>query len=451
MHGLVIALFGSILIVEYLVERRQLLHPYFVLMPEAISGVVMLVVLLRLMNGARFYFDWRYGVFLIVLLFTIAFGYIAQDVQAGPMLAGVRSYLKFVPFFLLPAVHRFTPRQIQVQLTVLLALALLQPPLAFYQRFIEFGESMHSGDPVRGTLTTSSVMSLFMVTAIAGVVVLYLRGRIRLGKMIALSAWLFAATTINETKATVLLLPIALLLPPLLMPDKARVVRRLMPLVAVGALGMVAFTGAYNYFIQYRQNSEPIGELFSEQALRRYVYTGAANTEQPYIGRFDSIEIALEHTSTDPLKLAFGYGAGNVSESFLPQFNGRFADYYARFGIGQTQITQFLWEIGLVGTLAYLFLYYAVLRDSLALARSKDSAAPIGQFWAVVVVIMTAGLLYKSLLDMNDSGYLFWYFSGLVASRAAALRHGVLLRGAPQRAPPSWRLAAEGPRAPAKG
>ena len=29
------------------------------------------------------------------------------------MLAGVRSYLKFLPFFLLPAVHRFTPRQLQ--------------------------------------------------------------------------------------------------------------------------------------------------------------------------------------------------------------------------------------------------------------------------------------------------------------------------------------------------
>ena len=451
MHGLVIALFSSILVVEYLVERRQVLHPYFVLMPEALSGIVMLVVLLRLMNGARFYFDWRYGVFLIALLFTLAFGYIVQDVQAGPMLAGVRSYLKFLPFFLLPAVHRFTPRQMQVQLTLLLVLALVQPPLALYQRFIEFGQSMHTGDPVRGTLTTSSVMSLFMVAAIAGVVVLYLRGRMGLGKMLVLAAWLFAATLINETKATVLLLPVALLMPVLLMPGKARVVRRLLPLIAIGALATTAFVGAYNYFAQYRKYPAPIGEFFSGETLRHYVYTGAANTDQPYIGRFDSIEIALEHTSTDPLKLAFGYGAGNVSESFLPQFNGSFSDYYVRFGIGQTQITQFLWEIGLVGTLAYLFLYYAVLRDSLVLARSKDPAAPIGQFWAVVVVIMTAGLLYKSLLAMNDSGYLFWYLSGLVASRAAAVRHAALLRGAPQRAPPSWRLAVEGPHAPAKG
>ena len=452
MHGLVIALFTSILIVEYLVERRGLLHPYFVLMPEVLSSIAMLVVLLKVMNGARFYFDWRYGVFLTVLLFTLAFGFVVQDVQAGPMLAGVRSYVKFLPFFLLPAVHRFTPRQLRVQLTLLLGLALLQPLLAFYQRFVEFGDSMHTGDPVRGTLTTSSVMSLFMVAAIAAVVVLYLRGRLRLPTMLALSVWLFAATTINETKATLLLLPVALLLPALLMPGRARVVRRLLPLAACGALGIAAFAGVYDYLGQYRTNKEPIGDFFlGGESLSRYVYTGAANTDQPYIGRFDSIEIALEHTTTDPLTLAFGFGAGNVSESFMPEFSGRYADYYVRFGVGQTQITQFLWEIGVVGTLAYLFLYYVVARDAFSLARSKDPAAPIGQFWAVVVVIMTVALLYKSVLAMNDSGYLFWYLSGLVASRAAAVRHGALLRGSPQRVPPSWRLAVDGPRAPAKG
>lgn len=451
MHGLVIALFLSILVVEYLVERRGLLHQYAVLVPEVLSGVVMLVVLLKLMNGARLYFDWRYGVFLIVLLFTIAFGYAVQDVPQGAMLAGIRSYLKFLPFFLLPAVHRFTPRQLQAQLTLLLVLALLQTPLAFYQRFIEFADAMHSGDPVRGTLTTSSGMSLFMIGVIGGVVVLYLRGRLRLTAMLGLAAWLFAPTTINETKATLLLLPVALLTPALLMPGKARAVRRLLPLAAAGALGITAFVSAYDYFVQYRQYPTSIEAFFSGDTLRYYVYTGAANTEQPYIGRLDSIELALEHTATDPLKLAFGYGAGNVSESFLPEFNGRFSDYYQRFGIGQTQITLFLWEIGVVGTLAYLFLYYIVARDALLLARSKDAAAPIGQLWVVAVVIMTFGLLYKSLLSMNDFGYLFWYFSGLVASRAAAVRQGALLRSAPQRAPPSWRLAAEGPRAPAKG
>lgn len=449
MHALVVALFVQILVVEYLVERRGLFSPYFVLIPELLSGIVMIVVLLRLMNGTRVSFDWRYGLFILVLLFAIAFAWAVQDVPTGAMLAGARAYFKFLPFFLLPAVHRFTPQQLRVQLGLLLALALLQTPLAFYQRFIEFGDDFHTGDPVRGTLTASSSMSLLMLIAVTGVVIAYLRGRLRIGAMLLLAAWMFSSTTINETKATLVLLPVALLMPALLM-GRRDLLRRLLPLAAVGALAITAFVGVYNYFIQFRQYPDSLGDFFSTKELSYYLYTGAANTDQPYVGRFDSIELALEHTSGDPLKLAFGYGAGNVTESFLPEFAGRYWDYYLRFGVGQTQVTQLLWEVGVVGLLAFLFLFYLVTRDALVLARSKDEAADIGQLWVVAMIVMTFGLLYKSLLSMNDLGYLFWYFSGLVASRAAAVRRKASRR-VTHRAPPSWRLATDGPHAHVKG
>ena len=448
MHALVVALFLQILIVEYLVERRQLLSPYFVLIPELLSTIVMIIVLLRLMNGTRVNFDWRYGLFIAVLLFTIAFGWAVQDVPTGAMLAGSRAYFKFLPFFLLPAVHQFTKKQLRVQLGLLFVLALLQTPLAFYQRFIEFGNDMHTGDPVRGTLTASSSMSLLMLIALTGVVISYLRGRLRIGAMVLLAAWLFSSTTINETKATLVLLPLALLVPAFLM-GRRDVVRRLLPLAAVGALAVVAFVGVYNYLIQFRQYPDSLGEFFSTQELRYYLYTGASNTDEPYVGRFDSIELALKHTSAEPLKLAFGYGAGNVTESFLPQFAGRYWDYYLRFGIGQTQVTQWLWEVGAIGLAAFLFLYYLVTRDALQLARSKDENADLGQLWVVAMIVMTFGLLYKSLLTMNDFGYLFWYFSGLVASRAAAVRRKASQRVA-HRAPASWRLAMDGPPAHVK-
>src|SRR5262245_14747707 len=131
MHALVTALLLAILIVEYLVEAHGLIHPYAILLPELLSGIAMMVVLVRFMNGTRVSFDWRYGLFLLVLLFTIAFGFAVQDVPTGAMLAGVRSYIKFLPFFLLPAVHRFTSRQLQMQLVLLLVLAVgIETPLA---------------------------------------------------------------------------------------------------------------------------------------------------------------------------------------------------------------------------------------------------------------------------------------------------------------------------------
>jgi hypothetical protein len=449
MHGLVIALLLQVLVVEYLIKSRGLLPPYAILVPELLSGIAMIVVLVRIMGGTRINFDWRYGIFILALLFTIVFGYMVQDVPDGAMLAGVRSYLKFLPFFLLPAVHRFTPQQLRAQLMLLLVLAFAQTPLAVYQRFVEFAGSMHTGDPVKGTLTTSSALSMFMVAAIAGAVVFYLRGRLKLAALVALAAWLVVPTTLNETKATVLLMPIALLVPALLMPRKARLLPKLVPILGVGVLAVAGFVLVYNALIKNGESGGSLSDFFTNtRALEYYLYTGAANTDQPYVGRFDSIEIALEYTGHDPLKLAFGYGAGNVSESFLPEFAGRYADYFLRFGVGQTQVTTLLWEVGIVGLLAYLYVFYLVIRDALTLARSSDPAAYLGQLWTVAMIIMTFGLLYKSVFSMNDFGYLFWYFSGVVASRAAVLRQSASSRIA--QAPPSWRLAAEEPRAALK-
>jgi len=90
-----------------------------------------------------------------------------------------------------------------------------------------------------------------------------------------------------------------------------------------------------------------------------------------------------------------------------------------------------------------------VARDALTLARSSDAAAPLGQIWAVAAIVMTFALVYKSVLSMNDIGYLFFYFSGVVASRAVAVRHAARKRV--RLAPASWRLAAGEPRAAIKG
>ena len=444
MQALVIALLLQIMVVEYLIESRALLPHYAILVPELLSGIAMLVVLVRIMGGGRIAFDWRYGLFLAALLFTIAFGYMVQNVPDGAMLAGVRAYLKFLPFFLLPAVHRFTTRQLHVQLLLLFVIALGETPLALYQRFVEFANDMHTGDPVRGTLTSSSALSMFMVATIAGAVVFFVRGRVKLTALVVLAAWLIIPTTINETKATVLLLPVALLVPALLMRHRARLLPKLVPIVGVGVLAGAAFVMIYNVLIQNGEYGHSLGEFFTSKDISYYLYTGAANTDQPYVGRFDSIEIAFDYTRQDPLKLAFGYGAGNVSESFMPEFAGRYANYFLRLGVGQTQITTFLWEIGVVGLLAYLFLFSLVTRDALTLARSNDPAAYLGQLWTVAMIIMTFGLVYKSVFSMNDFGYLFWYFSGVVASRAAVVRQSAVSRVA--HAPPSWRLAASASR-----
>jgi hypothetical protein len=444
-HLLVMTLLAAILVLEYLVRDRGLLSSYFLLVPELLSGIAMLIVFARLVAGVRIALDWRYWAFIIALLATILFGYAVQEVPTGAMVAGVRNYLKFIPFFLLPAVYPFTARQLRAQLTFVLVLLIAQTPLAVYQRFVEFANKMNDGDPIKGTTTTSSSLSMFMVVAIAGIVALYLRGRVRLLAVLVAVGWLFLPTTINETKATIILLPFALIVPALMMPRGSKAARKLVPIAMMGAIAGVCFVLVYNTLIQYRQYHHTLGELVSGPDLvKYYLYTGAAEHDAQYVGRFDSIEFAVEHTTRDPITFAFGLGAANVAESFLPQFAGKYWSYYMRYGVGQTQITTFLWEIGIVGLLTYLALFWFLWSDAVVLARSDDFAAQFGQMWTVAMIVMGFGLLYKSVFSMNDVGYLFWYFSGVAVSRAAAVRQKQ--RAAVRReVPAAWRLAAESP------
>jgi hypothetical protein len=233
-------------------------------------------------------------------------------------------------------------------------------------------------------------------------------------------------TTLNETKATLVLLPLALLVPACITPRGDGVARRLHPVVAVGALAAVAFVGIYNYLIQFRPAGQSIGQFFLNGGVVEYLYAEAADREVNYIGRLDSIAIAWDRISGDPQTLAFGFGAGNVSTSFLSQFDGEYAAYYERYGVGMTQVTTFLWEVGIAGLIAYLLLFFLLWRDARVLARGEGQDALIGQIWVSVTTIIGLGLLYKSVFSMTEIGYLFWYFSGVIVSRAVAARaHGL--------------------------
>jgi hypothetical protein len=217
----------------------------------------------------------------------------------------------------------------------------------------------------------------------------------------------------------------------LFMPRGSRQLARVLPIAAFGALALGVFIAAYNYFIQFNAVGQPIGQFVGEASYVRYLYSGAAEEGANYIGRLDSMQFAIDHITRDAFTLLFGYGAGNVSLSFLPQFEGAYAMYYERYGVGMTQVTTFLWEIGVLGVAVYLALYYFAARDARLIARRDDDMGVLGQVWITVIAIMALALIYKAVFSMTEIGYLFWFFTGLVASQAVAQRRRDRARAAP--------------------
>jgi hypothetical protein len=422
MSFLIVLLFVSVFVTGHLVQRLELVPSYWALVPELLSMIALLIVLARLIGGRSVALDWRYGAFFALFFFVLLFGYLAQSVPAGPIVAGLRNYVKFIPFFLLPTVYPFTAHQLAVQLRCLVAILLVQTPLAVYQRFVEFADRMHTGDPVRGMTSSSSALTILMVCAIALLVSLYLRRRIGLRLLTVGIGVFLLPTTLNETKSTFLLLPLAMLVPPLFMAKGSRSLRKLVPIAAIGGVAVLSYVTIYDFLIQYRSTGHDIGSFFTEGYVEKYLYTGAAEGDGNGVGRVDSVVFATKVLSADPLALAFGLGAGNVSESKLPGFDGQYSTYLDRYGVQITQVSSFVWEIGLVGVFAYLLLFWFVFQDARLLGKSGEPAALRGQVWATVILIMTAALMYKSVFYMNEIAYPFWFYSGVVARDAYTTR-----------------------------
>ena len=419
MNFLVCTLFVVIFLIEYVTELG-IVSRYAILLPEMFTGVVVLVIFARLIAGRRVAIGSRYLAALGILALVMLIGIVAQAVAPGAIIAGIRGYLKYLPFFFLPAVYDFSDRQLKVQFSVLAVLIVIQTPLTVYQRFIEYVSRMHTGDYIKGTLSTSASLSLLVMCAIAMVMVLYLRRKIGIFMMAICTAVILVPATINETKATLLLFPMVLIAPMFFMPSRRAVLRKFLPIIATGSLALVVFVGVYDYLASFSPYTQSVSEYLTDEdsATTFYLYTGASSIDQyGYVSRVDSLILAYQHALLDPFRFVFGLGIGNVNTSIVSSFSGEHAAYGARHGSELTQVSHFIWEVGFLGLAIYLMIFYMMYRDARWLANRTDFKGTLGQFWSTSMLVMIFGLLYGRIFDFNEIGYIFWFFAGLTASK----------------------------------
>jgi len=424
MTMLVALLLISIFTVDYLVVELELVSRYVIIVPEVFSLLIGLLIVGRSVVLRRWEQPVRYVWLLVAFILVCLIGVVAQVVEPGALVAGLRNYFKFLPVLLLPAVYRFSDRQLRIFLGIFLLLAVLQVPLAFFQRFVQFSDSMHTGDPVTGTVTSSSSLTLVLCLAIALIMTLYVHRKIALSLALVLFCYLAAPTAINETKATLLFLPIAILGPFFLAHGVEGKWRKAVPVLGMCAFGLVAFGIVYNVLIEARWEGIAIDEFFISGQWEWYLYRGIEAGDDPlHVGRLDSIILPISYLSNKWMQLLFGLGIGNVSASFLPGMEGAYFEMYKGYGLGMTAIGDLLWETGVVGVALYLLLFAFIWRDSRRYAISDEDARWYGTWWSICMVIFALGLTYKSILDRNEMGYMLFFWSGIIASRYWRLRY----------------------------
>ena len=418
MNILLYVLFLSIFSLDWISFKLGGLPRIATWLPEILSLMTVALVVMLFAIRKHFALKGKYLIFFSLFFMFILGGIIVNAVPSGVVLAGLRSNLKYLPFFFLPIVYVFSDEQIRRQLKFLLVLSLIQCPVTIYQRFIKYA-GVGTGDVVGGTLgqNTSGVLSVYLACTISLVIAFYLKGRIKRSMLLILIGLLFLPTTLNETKVSLLLIPFALISPALFLPGQMNTIKRILPVMAVCMVLMVVFVKVYDH-ISVSQGKVTIGKFLERErgGPKDYLYRGEKLRQEKGISRFDSIELAVDQLSRTG-NLLLGVGIGNASPSFSDKLTGEYYKKYWQLQPGGTGLSHLLWEQGLVGVLLFIFFFGLVLQDSIYLSTRNDIAGAISLGWISVVMIISGSFVYFSTFGQNIFAYLFWYFSGYIAAQ----------------------------------
>jgi hypothetical protein len=235
-------------------------------------------------------------------------------------------------------------------------------------------------------------------------------------------------TTINETKATVILLPVGLLATVIAASPPGK--RLKVFFAGTALLGLFAallfpIYALMNANSPYKDDKSLLDFFTNEKQLGNYVNDkkdiGLGGAKR-MVGRGTAIKFPLKYLAKDPVHLAFGLGLGNASHSNLgEQFTGRYYDLFQYFVVSSA--AAFLLELGVVGTALVFLLYWLIFTDSLAVAK-LDKDGPVGGLaagWIGVVGVMGLATFYNVSHSYVSVSYLYWYFAGMVVARRGEL------------------------------
>src|SRR5271165_1979698 len=374
MHALILVIISCAMLIDFLIELLGL-PPLVRFLPEFMSGIVLVYVLVVGTIERFRLVAPKYWLFFAALVLVVLCGVMNSNPGAGPVISGIRVYFRGTPLFLLAAVLPTSEEQLKRQLKLVLGLAFIQLPIAGYQRWMVVSEEKFSGDSVQGTLMDSGILSMFLICAAVVLTGLLLKRRIGKLSYAMLLLILLIPTTINETKATVIFLPLGLFVTLLVCSDPGKRMRYAGLGVAVLLVFGAIFVPVYNALEERNHYKVEIVEFFTnQQQLDKYLigtgHTGVGTTKA--VPRGEAIVVSIRYLAKDPALLAFGLGLGNVSPSTIGKsFQGSYYGLFQSLLVGS--LTYFVLELGLLGVALFALLFWMVFMDSLSVARGDKS------------------------------------------------------------------------------
>jgi len=405
--ALLYILISGLFILDWLFLKHGIGIRQMTWIPEFITIIIVILIPFRTAVTKQAHFPIKYALLLIIYLAHIGIGFLLNDVSGWTMLAGIRIYTKFIPVFLVFLIFPLTEQEFKKIILFVVVLTMIQFPVVLWQRFVTYAAEI-SGDPMGGTLghSASGVLSIFLLIIISFLVAFYFKEEISLRVFLILVAAAFIPTTLNETKITFLLLPIAFIFPALFIKAKRKTIFRVM-LVAVIFLGsFVILKVIYDYFQTPRWG----------YGIQTFV-TMPGRLEGYSRMRLDPIKYSFTNATKDPRFLFFGRGAGNVSEGFTPILSGKYVQEGKYYGVGGVSFPKMIWEIGIFGTILLFSFPFFIFLDAASLSKKEGFLGAFALGMLSFTVFFSLSIFYTSTMDANLLLYLFFLTGGYIVKQ----------------------------------
>ena len=332
---------------------------------------------------------------------------------------GLKGYFQVAGLFFAIALLRWDDLRINRLPAALIAIGLFQLPFVLHQYLVlvptrqNLGGGIVAEDIVSGTMGGSlmgggsnAVLSLLMITVIALVAGLYKNHRMRLLPALLLICVCAFPLFVNANRAALLYLPLAYLI-----IFKDEVVKRPLRVIGTGlAMGLLVLALIWaNATLSSRSDEFDGWQEFLSITIER-------NSEEEFgWGDFDLNRLtvlshwASEHSrGADIPQIIFGHGPGESREA-----QGRNAEAigakrqirtlartkYPSVGIGLTGVSAILWEMGIVGLLITIGLFWCAYRACSYLIDRYDEYSyrrGVVEGFRAAVIILGISLFFKN-------------------------------------------------------
>ncbi|HEX7035815.1 MAG TPA: hypothetical protein VF210_08575 [Pseudomonadales bacterium] len=329
----------------------------------------------------------------------------------GMAAVGLKTYYPMWPLFLALAMIHWRPQVIDSLPKAALWLAFLQLPFVAHQFLVlvPMRQNMPGVVPVdivAGTFGgdvrgggANSVMTLFLIMVAAGLLGLWRHGALSGPRALGGALLLLSPILLNSARAALLYLPLVFGL-----VFAADIVRR--PLRALAGFLAVGLFVAGMLTTYTAFNPSPNTNTWQDLLRQTFEYQLASERERENdyssLSRWTALTFWWQRQKfASPLETLVGHGPGSsrVEEDGLDLAHTLAERRYGGRQIGYTAVAALLWDVGVLGLLLVLGLFWAGWRQARRLVRHYQGRDPtragIAEGLSATMVILTLSLAHK--------------------------------------------------------